>query len=139
VRALAAFFISCSAFYLALILLIACSSPPPPVEPPAARLQQGDYSLRGYVQRTEGDCEWVKSGLMTVVKVDSAGQISSPFPATSCKTTYGDWITFICTGPGARLIATGVLEPSGADGTGEIRGNVGGCTFVSFTFQLVRR
>lgn len=123
---------------VALMLLLSCSSAQP-VPPAAARIPEGDYSLRAYVDRSEGACDWLKRGLMAGVRVDEAGQISSPLPGASCTTTYGDWITFTCTGIGAKLTARGVLEPSGADGTGEIRGSVGGCTFVAFTFQLVRR
>jgi hypothetical protein len=121
-----------------LVLFLSCSSAQP-VPPAAARIPEGDYSLRAYVDRSEGTCDWLKRGLMASVRVDEAGQISSPLPGASCTTTYADWITFECGGFGSHLTAHGVLEPTGADGTGEIRGNVGGCTFVAFTFQLVRR
>ena len=120
-----------------LILLAACSSVPE--VPPAARIPEGAYTLTAYVRNTEGTCEWIEQGLMASLSVDSAGQISSPLPGASCSTAYAEWITFTCNGFGARLTARGSLQPTGAQGTGEVRGSVGGCTYASFSFQLSRR
>jgi hypothetical protein len=121
------------------MLLLSCSSAPA-APPPPERIPAGDYTLRAYLSREPvGTCDWVQRGLQTSVSVDAAGQVESPLPGASCTTTYADWVNIVCSGFGARMTAHGTLELSGAQGSGEIRGNIGGCTELAFTFQLVRR
>lgn len=114
---------------VAALTIIACGQQPLP--PATGVLAPGKYELRIEVTSTQGECGWVPEKFTRTIEVDDQGQVQSPFPETSCTTTYGqdtEGVTIECTGAGQKVVMNA--------GQGQFDGDIGGCKQVVFTYSM---
>lgn len=119
----------------ACLVFAACGAPEPEIV--AQKPLSGDHTANFYLRSSEGSCEFVPESGSGTLAFTPEGQLKSPFPGVDCTVTYEPGaVDFTCTGYDSRVTAHGFRLGTTVYGSGEFKGNVGGCTAVRFQFDL---